>query len=101
MADYSRFVRLSAQMSAAGRTFGPVRAVVQFGVVITDRQLLRAAAARKKSQDRLREHDDEMARLVAQARREGRTVRQIATLLGMGASTVQDLTRRGRELLDQ
>lgn len=70
-------------------------------LVITDRQLLRAARARLNAQARVRELDDDFARLIAQARREGRTVRQLAELLGLGASTVQDFTRRGRKLLDE
>lgn len=68
--------------------------------VISDRQLLAAAAARREAQDRSRELDDEFARLVAQARQEGRTVRGLADLLGIGPSTVQDITRRGNELLE-
>jgi DNA-directed RNA polymerase specialized sigma24 family protein len=51
--------------------------------------------------DRVRDLDDEFARLVAQARAEGRTVRSLADLLGIGPSTVQDLTRRGKELLEE
>lgn len=69
--------------------------------MITDRQLLKAARARLNAQAKVRELDDEFARLVAQARREGRTVRQLAELLGLGASTIQDFTRRGRRLLER
>jgi DNA-directed RNA polymerase specialized sigma24 family protein len=69
--------------------------------VISDRQLLTAAAARRRAHDHARELDDEFARLVAQARAEGHTVRSLADLLGIGPSTVQDITRRGNELLDQ
>lgn len=67
--------------------------------MVTDRQLVSAAEKRRRAQQDSREQDDRFAILVATARAEGRTARQLAELLGMGASTVQDWTRRGKALL--
>lgn len=71
------------------------------GLVVSDRQLLRALAARQRAAERSRDLDDRFAILICQAREEGRTVRELAALLGIGASTCQDWTRRGRQLRDQ
>jgi DNA-directed RNA polymerase specialized sigma24 family protein len=68
--------------------------------VISDRQLLTAAAARRRAKDRVRDLDDAFALLIVQARAEGRTARGLADLLGIGPSTVNDLTRRGEQLLE-
>ena len=68
------------------------------GEVVTNKQLLRAQRARGRAAQRSRESDDRFALLVLQAREEGRTVRELAEVLGIGASTVQDWTNRGRQL---
>lgn len=59
--------------------------------------LLELFHAYRATQHHTREAADALAIAVAEAR-EQHTVRAIAAALGVGSSTVQDLTRRGREL---
>jgi hypothetical protein len=64
------------------------------------RRLQRLLANREQAARRPRKADDEFARAIVDVRdREGVSVRVLADALQIGASTVQDWTRRGRQLL--
>ena len=64
------------------------------------------AAVRRLNARRLKAHttandlDDQFARAVLTLREQGWSVRLLAAELGLGASTIQDWTRRGRALKD-
>ena len=63
------------------------------------RRLQRMLAKRERAQAQVRACDDEIAKAVVELRAaEGVTVRALADALRVGASTVQDWTRRGRQL---
>jgi DNA-binding transcriptional regulator YiaG len=65
------------------------------------RRLRRLLARRNEKAQVLREIDDELALAVLEVREAERvTVRALAEALGVGRSTVQDWTRRGRQLRD-
>lgn len=63
------------------------------------RRLRRLLDKRNEKAARLRAVEDELALAVLEIREaEGLTVRALAEALGVGRSTVQDWTRRGRQL---